>query len=386
MIEKIRELLKNLENRPWSVSSPPIPVIYMQQDLHKSRRTISNKNAVYFTLNDEKQYSIIIETLSSNDSKETKTTIIDGAIENNLTINNIFILPLNPISSYPIINVLDEISSNQFLSQKSKQYWESDISIENNIKEYYLDYLNYRKELCLTYFPELELYKPYWIYGMSAYIIYNSELKTQSILYYENKLNKNIVYSKVINEKIDYNTKLDIFKKYFDLPSNKVHLSSYTESVGTTIDFFNIKKHPFILAINDIKEGIKKYNDQQDDIDFDALKITYSDLFNRTIKYITAIRALSNKYKFLRYYFRPWIKEMSVNIMYYVEPVKTNQRPDGEIILSFTNNQVDEITITKVKNKQEFRELRNTIYSKDEFIERYNSSLSYYYKDKIKYY
>lgn len=386
MNEEIRELLKIVENRPWSASSPPIPVIYMQQDLQKSIRTISNKNAVYFTLNGEKQYSIIIETSDINDSKEIKTSIINGAIENNLSINNIFILPLDPISSYPIINILDEISSNQFLSRKSKQYWESDVDIEYNIKEYYLDYLNYRKDLCLTYFPELEYYKPYWIYGMSAYILYNPELKTQSTLYYENNVNMNIVYSKVIGDKIDYDTKLKIFEKYFNLPSNKAYLSSSIENVANNIDFFNIKKHPFIVAINDIKEGIKRYNDQQDDIDFDALKITYSDIFNRTIRYISTIRTLSNKYKFLKYYFRPWNKEISVNIMYYVEPLMSNKRPDGEIILLFKNNPIDKITIKKVKNKQEFRELRNAIYSIDRFVKRSSSSLSYYYKDKIKNY
>jgi len=400
--EHILELTKKIcditKKEVTFLTSPPDSIISLQQKLNKDklakfkRREINqekyeNRNAIYLLIEwHNKMHSIIIDTDSKIESRNIKYDIIFSPNEISKNIRSIKILPLEPISTFPFYNVFDISLNQNSLKQKAREYWINN-TIEKNIQNYYIDYLNFKTELCLTFFPTLEYYQPEWVYGTNCYILYNEIQRIMVTLFFNNHKMLNVVSVKTTSDDLSYKKLIESFKKNFQLPPMENLYSSYMQRVSEKISFFSMKKHPFIEALEDIKKGIKLYNEMQPDIDFDMFQISEATIYNRTHNFINLMRFLYHKYDFLKYYLKDWNDNIYVNIGYYIKTNESFKMPDGSIILIYSKNDKDKITVKKVSNEDELEYLKKIIQEfPSNIIFTSHSSLTRYFRDKYKHY
>lgn len=352
--------------------SGEIGVIKMQETLKESKmhqwregkisqEEYDNPNGIFlcFVYNNS-IYSGIIQAENSNDSKIMLLDIPLKLHEEGMDLKTILRLPMDRIPLFPFFTILNSLQFGkiELINELKRQYWSNFTEDVEALKNWYLDYVRFKREVINKEAPQLEFSIPYWLENLEIYVLYNEEERIIATAYYSCPENKDdVVFVKKITNKIRFGIdKYDLFSNFFTLPAPQYIISRTTSHSKVGEKAFSDWNHPYFAAVEELEKEVKNFNKAQPSFLYEAYSSSPSLIYNWTYQEIQKRRELTDKFHFLKETFKHWCKPVQVLIRYFIEEPKKNWITDGIINGYYVNGPDDRIIVKRVRTKDELKQ------------------------------
>jgi len=364
-LKKVEEIIASLAPKKYAIFvSGDHGVVSMQEDMKRLRlqafregkieqKTYENPSGVYirFSINSV-IHSGIIQT---EDEIETRGMLLDlppRLREENVNLLTIQKIPLDRIPTFPFFTILDKSETKESKRKLSQQYWASFSDNVEALKNWYLDFYGFRRDIVNTEVPQLATAIPSWMSSLKTYVLYNEENRTIATRYYRSMDDKDVVWVKKTSESVGLNSE-KVFSSAFDLPPKEDAISETVQFDKEGEKAYSRWDHPYFAAVEDIKKQIEKFNRAQPGILYDAYYASNSLIHHWTYKEMNKVREIAPKFPLLKQVFQPWLEPIQVLVLYFIdEPVK-GRITDGIITAYYVNGPEDKIMVKKVENKDD---------------------------------
>ena len=375
-MKKVDQIIHSLVPEKYAIFVTGDPgVVTMQEDLKKfklqmwrgeriGQKEYENANGVFlrFSVNGA-IHSGIIQTKNKIETRGMLLEIPPKLQEEGVNLLTILGLPLDRIPLFPFFTGLDKILSRETIRELSQQYWANFTDDVEALKNWYSDFIRFRREIINTQIPQLEPAVPSWLGNLKVYVLYSEKNRMIATAYYRNLEDKDVVSVEKTSEPVGLRTE-EAFSNVFTLPSKQDYISGSVQFSKVGEKAFSDWDHPYFSAVEDSKKQVEKFNRAQPSILYDAYTVSRSLVYNWTYKEISKIRELATRLPSLKKTFQHWLKPVQVLLFYFVERPIRGRRTDGTITAYYVNGPEDSIIVKRVEN-------RDYVKWKEELVQQY---------------
>jgi len=362
-LKRVDEIIQRLAPKKYAIFVVGDPgVSTMQDDLKQlkvqmlregriGQKEYENTNGVFlrFSLNGA-IHSGIIQTENEIETRGMLLDIPPKLQEEGLNLLTILGLPLDRIPLFPFFTILDHFRLRESIRELSRQYWayfEDDVEA---LRNWYSDFIRFRREIVSTEIPQLEPAVPSWLGNLKVYVLYNEKDRIIATSYYRNPKNKDFVSVEKTSQPVELRTE-EAFSNIFSLPSKQDYISGSVMFSKMGEKTFSEWDHPYFYAVEGLKKQIEKFNRAQPGIHYDAYTVSCSLVHNWTYKEMGKIRELATRFPALGKTFQDWLKPVQILLFYFIEEPIQGRRTDGIITSYYVNGPEDRIIVERVENR-----------------------------------
>lgn len=399
-MSKIQKMIQSLAPYKYSIFvAGDFGVVALQEDLRKfklqkwqakeiKQEEYENSNGVFLRFSLEgATYSGIVQTEDEAETRSILRTIPPELHKEGAEILTILKTPLDRISLFPFFSILEKNELKEPKRKLARQYWTSFNDDVEALRNWYKDFIRFRREIVATEIPQLEPAVPAWMGCFKVYVLYNKKDRTIATKYYRSPDRDDAVFVEETSESVGLKAET-AFSKSFALPPMQDALSESVQFNQESEKVYFDWDHPYISAAEDLKKQAVEFNRAQRGISYDAYKISPSLLYAWTARELSKLRELITRFPLLKEELQRWLQPLQVLVLYFIDDPIVGRVTDGVIAGWYVHGPEDKIIVEKMKTKDDVVKWNNNLVrqyfpASGSPIFGFTSLLVYYLRDKL---